>query len=335
MTIDTSVYYDPNPLLSFNRILNFVIGARGIGKTYGIKKHMVRRAIKHDKQFIYLRRYRSEIKGKLGNFFNDIADEFPDVNLKVKGRNFYADDKLIGYALVLSSWQSEKSNAYPKVETIMYDEFLREKDNSGYIPNEPNALLNLMDTVFRNRENVRCICLSNAVTVVNPFFVYFNLVPDIDRRFTKNESVVVEIPDSSDFTNLRRESRFGKLVAGTDYADMAIDNEFIHDSKTFIEKRSKESKFQFLMIHQGLNIGVWVDRERALMYLSTDYDPSTTKRYCVTTDDLSEGVTLVKGFNNNLYTQKMTSAFKHGMLRFDNQHIRTIGYDMFRILNIR
>src|SRR5699024_5725452 len=130
-TIDKSVYYDPNKMLSYNRILNFVIGARGIGKTYGIKKHIINIAIKHGKEFIYLRRYKDEIRGKLGNFFKDVRDEFPGVALTVKGRKFYADDKLIGRALVLSSWQSEKSNAYPEVETIMYDEFLREKDNSG------------------------------------------------------------------------------------------------------------------------------------------------------------------------------------------------------------
>lgn len=333
--IDKSVYYDPNKMLSYNRILNFVIGARGIGKTYGVKKHVINRAIKHGKEFIYLRRYKDEIRGKLGNFFKDVRDEFPGVALTVKGRKFYADDKVIGRALVLSSWQSEKSNAYPEVETIMYDEFLREKDNSGYLPNEPNALLNLMDTVFRNRENVRCICMSNAVTVVNPFFVYFGIVPDIKRRFNKNESVLVEIPDAKDFKNIRKRTKFGKLVSGTDYAEMAIENDFVNDSDTFIEKRTKESRFQFTIIHQGLAMGVWVDRDKALMYLSPDHDPTTKKKFCVQTSDLKEGVMLIKGFNNHLYTKKMMSAFQHGMLRFDNQHIRTVGYDMFRILNIR
>ena len=334
-TIDTSIYYNPNKMLSYNRILNFIIGARGIGKTYGLKKHVINRAIKHGKQFIYLRRYKSEIQGKLGNFFNDIKDEFPGVELKVKGRNFYADGKLIGYTLILSSWQSEKGNAYPNVETILYDEFLREKDNSNYIPNEPNALLNLMDTVFRNRDNVRCICLSNAVTVVNPFFVYFNIVPDINKRFNKNESVLVEIPDGKDFKDVRKQSKFGKLVEGTDYADMAIENDFVNDTDTFIEKRTKESRFQFTMVHQGITMGVWVDREKALMYLSPEHDPSTNKKFCVNADDMTEGVQLVKGWNSHLYTKKMVSAFKHGMMRFDNQHIRTVGYDMFRVLNFR
>ena len=334
-TIDTSVYYSPNQLLSYNRILNFVIGARGIGKTYGWKKHVINRAIKHGKQFIYLRRYKSEIKGKLGNFFKDVRDEFPDVDLKVKGRNFYAGDQLIGYCLVLSSWQSEKSNAYPDVETILYDEFLREKDNSGYIPNEPNALLNLMDTVFRNRNNVRCVCLSNAVTIVNPFFVYFNITPDINRRFNKSETIVVEIPDSADFTAIRKESKFGKLVEGTDYAEMAIENDFVNDSDVFIEKRSKNARFQFSIIYNKETYGVWVDTEQALMYLSTEHDPNTKKKFAFKADDLKEGVTMVAGWTKNMYVAKMKSAFKHSMLRFDNQKVRTIGYEILKLMNYK
>jgi hypothetical protein len=175
--MDKSLYYDPNKLLSYNRILNFVIGARGIGKSYGFKKHVVNRFLKHGKQFIYLRRYKGELV-KLPQWFNDIKQEFPDTEFKVKGRQLFINNKLAGWGIPLSAWQSEKSNAYPDVETILYDEFIREKDNSGYLPNEVPALLNFMDTVFRDRENVRCIGMANAVTIVNPFFLYFRINPE-------------------------------------------------------------------------------------------------------------------------------------------------------------
>src|SRR6185312_15831287 len=159
-----SLYYNPNKMLSYNRILNFIIGARGIGKSYGMKEYPIKRFIKHGEQFIYVRRYKPELK-KVTNYFNDIKEAFPDNDLKVKGREFWIDKKIAGWAIPLSTWQSEKSNAYPNVTTIIFDEFIREKDNSGYIPNEVDALLNLMDSVFRTRDNVRCICLSNAVSV--------------------------------------------------------------------------------------------------------------------------------------------------------------------------
>lgn len=326
-------WYDINRLLSFNRILNFCIGARGIGKTYGAKKYVVNRFIKHGKQFIYLRRYKTELR-KVKNFFNDIRQEFPDHEFKVKGWELYIDGKLAGYAMPLSAWQSEKSNAYPDVETILFDEFIREKDNSGYLPNEVSSLLNLMDTVFRNRSDVRTICLSNAVSVVNPYFLYFKLTPDIERRFNANDSIVIEIPDSSDFAEQRRETRFGKLITGTDYADMSLDNKFTQDSNVFIERRSKESSFVFAMIYQGLTLGVWVDEKRHLLYVSQEFDPSSKHIYALTEEDMDESRFLFNSYKDNYHLHKLGRAFKSGLVRFDNQVMRNIGYEVFKKLRL-
>jgi hypothetical protein len=332
--MDKSLYYDPNKLLSYDRILNCVIGARGIGKSYGFKKYCVNRFLKHDKQFIYLRRYKDELK-KIPNFFNDIRDEFPNTEFKVKGRQFFINGKQAGWAMPLSAWQSEKSNAYPDVETILFDEFIREKDNSGYIPNEVPALLNLMDTVIRNRPNARCICLSNSVTIVNPYFLYFGLIPNTEKRFNAYESIVVEIPDSKDFANERRKTKFGKLIDGTEYGEMSLDNTFVNDKVVFIEKRSKESKFQFAVVYNGMTMGIWVDVEQGVMFLSNDYDPSSKLIFALTTDDLSENALLMNNWKTNYYLKKMVSAFMKGYLRFDNQVLRNIGYEMFKKMHVQ
>lgn len=331
--MDKNLYYNPNKMLSYNRILNFIIGARGIGKSYSMKKYPINRFIKHGEQFIYVRRYKPELK-KVGNYFNDISQEFPEHTFKIKGREFHIDGKLAGWAIPLSSWQSEKSNAYPNVTTIIFDEFIREKDNSGYLPNEVTSLLNLMDTVFRDRENVRTICLSNAVSVVNPYFLYFGLVPDIKKRFNANDDIVVEIPDSKDFSEQRRKTKFGKLIDGTEYGEMSLDNEFINDNQVFIEKRSKDSRFQFAVIYNGMTIGIWVDVELGLMYLSHDYDPSSKLIFALSTDDLSENTMMMANWKHNFYLMKMVRAFMKGYLRFDNQVLRNIGYEMFKKMKI-
>lgn len=323
-----SLYYNPNKLLSFNRILNFVIGARGIGKSFSMKRYPINRFIKNGEQFIYLRRYKQELK-KFKNYFDDIKEKFPDHTFKIKGWEMYCDGNLMGWALPLSIWQSEKSNAYPKVSTIIYDEFIREKDNSGYIPNEVEALLNLMDTVFRDRDNVRCICLSNAVSVVNPYFLYFKLMPDINKRYNAYKDIVIEIPNNEDFSNERRKTRFGSLIDNTEYGAMSLDNDFVNDSKVFIEKRTKESRYQFAIVYKGLTIGIWVDLNEGLMYFSQDYDPASKKIFALTTDDLNENTMLFTNWKNNYYLIKMVSAFTKGYLRFDNQVMRNIGYDIF------
>ncbi|AMR58252.1 DNA encapsidation ATPase [Bacillus phage vB_BsuP-Goe1] len=329
-----SLYYDPNKMLSYDRILNFIIGARGIGKSYAMKKHPIKRFIKYGEQFIYVRRYKPELK-KIGNYFNDIAQEFPSHEFKVKGRQFFIDGKLAGWAIPLSAWQSEKSNAYPMVTTIVFDEFIRERDNSGYIPNEVDALLNLMDTVFRTRENGRCICLSNAVSVINPYFVYFGLVPDINKRFNAYKHILIEIPDSKDFSDERRKTKFGQLIDGTEYGEMSLDNEFVNDSDVFIEKRSKNSKFVFSIVYKGMRMGVWVDAQQMLLYLTTDYDPSTKNVYALTADDLEEDMILVSNYKKNYHIRKLCSAFMNGQLRFDNQLMRTIGYEMFKKMRVQ
>lgn len=332
--MDQSLYYDGNKMLSYNRILNFVIGARGIGKSYFYKLHPIKRFLKYGEQWIYVRRYKPELK-KVTNYFNDVMREFPNHEFKIKGREFYIDGKLAGWSIPLSTWQSEKSNAYPNVSTIIFDEFIREKDNSGYIPNEVDALLNLMDTVFRDRDNVRCICLSNAVSVVNPYFLYFDLVPNINKRFNPYKDILIEIPDAKDFAAERRKTRFGSLIDGTTYGDMALDNEFTNDSQVFIDKRSKESKFKFSVIYNGMTLGIWVDPDLGLMYVSTDHDPSTKDVYVIQKEDLSENTLLLSSWKENFHLRKMVSAFKNGYLRFDNQVLRNVGYDLFKKMGVQ
>lgn len=330
----SSLYYNPNQMLSYNRILNMIIGARGIGKSYGMKKHVTNRFLKHGEQFIYVRRYKGELR-KVANFFDDVKQEFQKVELKVKGRQFYINGKLAGWAIPLSMWQSEKSNAYPNVSTIIFDEFIREKDNSGYLPNEVEALLNLMDTVFRDRENVRCICMSNAVSVVNPYFLYFDLVPNTSKRFNAYKNILVEIPNSRDFSEERRKTRFGSLIDGTEYGDMSLDNEFVNDSSLFIERRTKESKFQFGLVYKGMTMGVWVDIEGGIMFLSNDYDPSSKIVFALTTNDINENAMLMSNWRNNYYLKKLVNAFMNGYLRFDNQVLRNVGYEMFKKMRVQ
>jgi hypothetical protein len=332
--MDKTLYYSPNKMLSYNRILNFVIGARGIGKSYAWKVHPIKRFLKYGEQFIYLRRYKPELK-KVNQYFDNVKEEFPGIELKVKGREFYVNGKLAGWAIPLSSWQSEKSNAYPNVSTIIFDEFLREKDNSGYMPNEVSALLNLMDTVFRDRENCRCVALSNAVSVVNPYFLYFNLIPNINKRFNANESILIEIPDSKDFSEERRKTRFGKLIDGTNYGEMSLDNDFVNDSNVFIEKRSKESKYVFTVVYKGMNMGVWVDNDLGLLFLSHDHDPSSKKVFALSKEDLTENVMLISGWKKNYYLKKLVGSFMAGYLRFDNQVLRTTGYELFKKLSVQ
>lgn len=329
------LYYNPNKMLSFNRILNFVVGGRGIGKTRGMKVYCIKRFIKYGEECLFLRRYKDDLKN-IDTFFNDVREEFPGHTLEVKNKKFFVDGKYMGFAYPLSMYQRLKSSAFPKVDTIVYDEFIKEKDNTRYLDNEPYALLSVMDSIFRNRDGTeRVICLGNAISITNPLFVFFKIFPDMNKRFHATPSIVVELPESKEFSVERQKTRFGQLIKETEYGRMSLDNEFVGDSKVFIEKRTKESKFKFAIVYKGMTIGVWVDTRQMLMFLSNDYDPSTKNIYALTTDDMKDNIVLAKGWRTNYHLIKLTGAFTNAMLRFENQILRNVGYEMFNKMNIR
>ena len=54
INMNNDIWYSYHNVLSRNAILNFIIGERGVGKSYGIKKYVIKRFLKYNKQFIYL-----------------------------------------------------------------------------------------------------------------------------------------------------------------------------------------------------------------------------------------------------------------------------------------
>ena len=84
------MYYDFSKLVSYNALLSFVIGERGVGKTFGAKKFVVNDSLKNGNQFVYLRRYKTELDIAMQGFFSQLQDNglFEDCVFKGKsGKN--------------------------------------------------------------------------------------------------------------------------------------------------------------------------------------------------------------------------------------------------------
>lgn len=337
--------YDPQKMLSYNRILNMVIGARGYGKSFAMKKYVIDRAIKHKEMFMLVRRTKDDIKESVETYFNDIRMYYPDKTLLVKGKKFYCDGELIGVAVPLTRWQSIKSSAYPSVTTMIYDEFLKEKDFTQYIPNEPTALLNLIDTVRRDRDNFRCVCLSNSTSVTNPYFLYFGLqlqkhkVDNTYKRyntFPKNSELLVEKPDAKDYIEEKKStSRFYQMIKDTKYAEMAVENEFTEDDPTFIERKSQNSKYKFTILYDGLAYGYWLDINEGKLYVSYKHDPKSKLIFALTTSDQNDNVYLLNNWRKNYWICELVRALQNGYLRYDSQTVKNTHMKIFKKMNIQ
>lgn len=130
-----NMFWDISRPLSYNKLFNFIIGPRGAGKSYGAKKYVINRFKKTGGEFIYLRRYKPELQD-ISTFFDDVLQEFPDDELKVKNKNFYCNGVLCGRAMVLSTSKIKKSVPMPKVDTIIFDEFIIDKGVYHYLPDD-------------------------------------------------------------------------------------------------------------------------------------------------------------------------------------------------------
>ena len=66
-------YYDITNLLNTKAQYMMLLGQRANGKSYQVKKTMLENAYRNHKWFIYLRRYKADIKTKaVENYFNDM-----------------------------------------------------------------------------------------------------------------------------------------------------------------------------------------------------------------------------------------------------------------------
>lgn len=331
------IYYNYDKLFSFPFLLAFVIGERGCGKTFGSKVAVLKKFLKSGEQFIYLRRYKTELDTALATFWNDLTDNgyFKDLELKVKKTKmltqFTCNGKVCGYAVPLSTANILKSTAFPKVKTIIFDEFLL--DSTGgtyrYLKNEVTMMLDVIETVGRLRD-IQVLFLGNALSITNPYFAYFNLDLPYNSEFRtfKDGAIVVNYIRNLKYREAKKASKFGKLIEGTDYGRYAIDNEMLRDNKHFLEKKPPGAVFWGVLVVNGNNIGMW-QAANGHLYLSNKYDPNTVHRFACDFNDHTEA-TIFLNARENYYLRLCVRAYKQGILMFENQKIKN---DVVPLLN--
>ena len=329
------MYYSRNDLLSYNALFNFVVGERGTGKTYQFKDWAISDFIKNGNQFVYVRRYKTEFKD-IGNFFDDIIKKYPNHKFSIGYGKFFIDNKIAGFYIPLSVAITKKSVAYPNVNKIGFDEFILEKSSLHYLPNEVNAFLGLYETIARDRNNVRCLFMANSVTLINPYFLFFDLQVSKTKRFWtfKNNDLVVELTDLEEFREHKKQTRFAKIIDGTDFSKYSIDGEFVADNYEFIENKTPNSYYLFTMVYKGENIGIWCDSKSGLMFVSNKVDLTYPLKYAITTNDHKPNMIVLSNKYSREKIKVLTKMYEYGCLRYESLKLKSMMFDIFKLLNI-
>lgn len=324
-----NVYYDLGKILSYNKLISISIGARGLGKSYAAKRWAINNWLKNKKQFIYIRRYKTEFNN-IKNYFSDIQDRYPEHSFEVKGGEFIIDGDVAGYYLSLSTSQTQKSNSFPDVTCIIFDEFIIDKGRITYIKGEVQLFLDMIETIGRMRDDIRVLMISNAISSINPYFLYFNISPRKGDIFIQKDEIIVEINKNKDFADVKKQTKFGRLIADTHYGAYSIDNEFLRDDRTFINKMSGKCICWYALKYLDSLWTVWYSEEQAYVYITDKKAPPDTEIYAITTEDHMPNALLLS--RSNIIFKKLKMAYEYGQIRFTSLHAKSAFCEIIDLL---
>ena len=249
---DTQGYLFIDEIARHHSWLKVIIGARQVGKTYGVLHYH----LLHDIPFILLRRTTAELE-MIGSSesLNPFKAFEPDFMVRIiKENKFYyiydidgdgSKGKLRGMALSLAQVAHVRGFDGSSFKSIIYDEAIPEK-GVRQLRTEGDSLLNAYTTINGNRElkgepACRLWLLANSNNIQSPVLEALNLTdPVLEARRKKREvweagEALIIQPKSLGVLNKRRVTSLMKqLGEDGDFYKMAIENEFSYDYSPLI-----------------------------------------------------------------------------------------------------
>ncbi len=245
---DTSGYVNVRGILEEGYPFNFLVGGRGTGKTYTTLK-----VAKEDgRKFMLMRRTQSQADLISKPEFSVFKPLNEDLGWNVQVRRiskynsaFYEpmqdeDDigREIGYTCALSTISNMRGFDASDIELLIYDEFIPEK-HERLLKNEADAIFNAYETMNRNREikgiaPIQMICLANANDITNPVFESLKLIRiadkmqkgNTDRWTDEKRGIQLIMLHRSPISKRKANTVLYNLTEGSDFANMALDNDF-------------------------------------------------------------------------------------------------------------
>lgn len=257
--------YDDNGYLNIEDIaqhsswLKVILGARQIGKTYGVLKYH----LDHDIPHILLRRTTAELELIGGSAELNPYQAFePDYHVAIfkSGKYYTINDydengKLGARGLALSLAQISHIRGFngSAYQSIIFDEFIPEK-GSYRLTTEGDSLLNAYTTINGNRElqgKPPCTLwlLANSNDINSPILEALRLTDDIltMRRkgkeiFYTDDTLILQ-PASARILTQRKEGALARKINGRgEFYDMAYNNDFAYDYNPLVSPTTLRGK---------------------------------------------------------------------------------------------
>lgn len=265
----------------------FVYGGRGIGKTFGEGDIIANTG---RGRTLFLRRTKTEydiITSKEMNTFSDYNVETGH-NLQFetqKGFSTITDNgEDVGLCAALSTFSNLRGGGFEQfgIDYLLYDEFIPERHKSK-IRNESDVLLNIYETINRNRElkgrePLKMRCFANSNDIRNPIFIGLNLVTMAEKMLKRDAEMQIDTERGialidcrkSPISKRKAETALYRLSRGSEFFNMAINNEFNSGLFPSVHRRLVEYR---PLVNVG-EVGIYCHKSSGKIYVCAAKNPT-------------------------------------------------------------
>lgn len=276
-------YISLNRLFSFKAQIYGVIGAKGYGKTYRLKRYCVKRYIYEGKEMTIIRDTDEALKKLKSNsgesFFNDIMRAVPlnKHTAGFEGDNILIDGNKAGQVMPLSGFFKYKGNSYT-LGTILFDEFIPERTQVRR-GDPAYQFLVTVDTFIRDDPSVRVLLTANSLDMGNDILELLGVeIKNGQFGYYYNPSkraCIYYAPNSPEFIERRAKSLAFALAKDTVYESSVSKNEFESQAVKLFSKRLPCQVYGIYYTKDGDCFRLYRANGKNLYYVTKDINPDT------------------------------------------------------------
>lgn len=225
-------FYTLDNILTYNADYNMIYGERSNGKTTAVLRYAFEDYVKsgYQNQLAIVRRWEEDFKGKNGQQMYENIVALGWVKDITKGRYnavyYYSQRWYLCYydeygnrtetmeepfamGFAVTSEEHYKSTSYPKIKTVLFDEFIT---RGYYLPEEFVKFQNLLSTLIRLRTDVKIFMCGNTINKYCPYFAEMGLTGIKQQKrgtidiYTYGDSALKVAVEYSDFPSKKKAS---------------------------------------------------------------------------------------------------------------------------------
>ena len=352
-----SKFYDWQKTMSYQTGTNgeicLVLGAKDIGKTFGLRLMCVNRFIAKQELFCEICRTNEELKAVSAGYFDKLQNEgfFTDYVFKTeKGCGYIArkpvenekpDWQLLCYFVALTNFQREKKRTYVKPRRFIFDEAVIDtKDRyHRYLPDEFLILANLLDSISRQQPgddySYNVYLLGNSVDLTCPYLRNLGIakIPQFGYSYYKDKTVLLHYVEPWDAQDRRAYTLVGRMLEGHEESKVIFDNVFADTTGREIMKKTPNAKYKYAFVWGKVTFALWVDSKRGLWFVTSKLPKDAKNIYTLTKKDSSIDYQVVQ--KADPLARIVSEVYYIGGLRYESPSLREAFFEVLSFLGVK